>query len=64
MHSFPISKMKIELPLYSVPPFQLRMLVDTLRTRTSPKVMSWFAGLPSSRQPRSTNLMSGSGWSV
>ena len=33
--------MKIELPFVSVPPFQLRMLVATLRTRTSSNEMSW-----------------------
>ena len=32
MHRLPTSKMKIELPLRSVPPFQSRILVDTLRT--------------------------------
>ena len=60
-----ISKMKIELPLRSVPPFQLRMLVGTLRTRTSLTVMSWRAGsLSLLPQPRSTYLIAGSGWSV
>src|SRR5260370_359781 len=44
MHSCATSNRKIELPWRSVPPAQSRMLVGTLRTRTSWKLMSCAAG--------------------
>ena len=57
MHRLAISKMKIELPWRSVPPSQRRILVGTLRTRTSLYCRSMRAGFSSSVQPRSTYLM-------
>src|SRR4029450_9079246 len=54
--------MKIELPWRSVPPAQSRMLVGTLRTRTSRTCTSWRAGCSGlGPQPRSTWGMRGAG---
>ena len=53
--------MNTELPCGMNPPAQSRMLVATLRTRTSPSVRSCLAGPPSGFQPRRTRLMVGSG---
>ena len=58
MHRLAISKMKIELPCRSVPPpIQLRMLVGTLRTRTSRDLEVMARRLIGARPPAAQHML-------